>query len=162
MNYYDNFYEGLNDNRNLLYRQIDTVSSMNKLLSTICSELHNLKNYKINLKGDNSLILKEFLSTIIEKFEEYDDKIQELIKIKNGFPIYQLTDIDNISLIKTQVSQDYKPSVAITNIVKEFKTIKNLIIETLTIAQKENDYKTIITLSDLLYEVNKVLLNYEL
>ena len=35
MNYYDNFYEGLNDNRNLLYKQMDTVSSLNKLFTTL-------------------------------------------------------------------------------------------------------------------------------
>jgi hypothetical protein len=49
MNHYDNFYEGLTDNRNLLYRQIDTVSTMNKLLSTLCCEINNLKNYRINI-----------------------------------------------------------------------------------------------------------------
>ena len=61
MNYYDNFYEGLNDNRNLLYRQIDTVAALNKLLSTIYCEIHNLKNYKTNAKGENSYYIKENL-----------------------------------------------------------------------------------------------------
>ena len=81
MNYYDNFYEGLNDNRNILYRQIDTVSTMNKLLSTLCSELHNLKNYRINVKGENSYFLKQYLKDIIYKLQNYDDKLQDLIKI---------------------------------------------------------------------------------
>ena len=83
MNYYDNFYEGLNDNRNLLYRQIDTVSAMNKLLSTICSEIHNLKNYMINAKGDNSYIIKKQLSDIIKELEDYESKIQNIIKIND-------------------------------------------------------------------------------
>ena len=162
MNYYDNFYEGLNDNRNLLYRQIDTVSTMNKLLSTLCSELYNLKNYKINVKGENSFFLKQYLKQIINKLENYDDKIQELIKIKNGFPIFELGDIESISLIKTLASIDYKPSTVANNIVNEFKVLKNAINETLANAQKENDYQTISVLSGLLYEINKVLLNYEL
>lgn len=162
MNYYDNFYDGLNDNRNLLYRQIDTVSTMNKLLSTLCSEMHNLKNYKMNIKGENSFFLKQYLNEIIDKLNNYDTKLQELIKIKNGFPIYQLGDIENISLIKTLASQDYKPSTVINNIINEFKILKNIINETILNAQKENDYQSITILSNLLYEINKVLLNYEL
>jgi len=162
MNYYDNFYEGLNDNRNILYRQIDTVSTMNKLLSTLCSELHNLKNYKINVKGENSFFIKQYLKEAIEKLEKYDYKLQELIKIKNGFPIFQLGDIESISLIKTLASIDYKPSTIANNLVKEFKTLKEITNETLMNAQKENDYNSIDVLSDLLHDINSVLLNYEL
>jgi DNA-binding ferritin-like protein len=162
MNYYDNFYEGLNDTRNLLYRQIDTVSTLNKLLSTLYSEIQNLKNYKINIKGENIFNTKQYLNEIINPLETYYDKIQELIKVKNGFPIFQLGDIESISLIKTLASMDYKTSTVLSNILNEFKIIKNLINETIATAQKENDYKSINILSDLLYEINKVLLNHEL
>lgn len=162
MDYYDNFYEGLTGNRNLLYRQTDTVSAMNKLLSTLCSEIHNLKNYKSNAKGENNFYLKQYLNDLIKKLEIYDDKIQELIKMKNGFPIYQLTDIENISLIKTLASMDYKPSTIVNNITKEFKILKNLVNEAINNAKKENDYLTINILSNLLYEINKSLLNFEL
>lgn len=162
MNHYDNFYEGLNDKRSLLYRQIDTVSTMNKLLSTLCSEIYNLKNYRMNIKGENSFIIKDHLKNIINTLNNYDDKIQEQIKIKNGFPIYHLGEIENISLIKTTTSMDYKISTVISSITNEFKILKNLINETISNAQKENDYQTINLLSNLLYEINKVLLNYEL
>ena len=162
MNYYDNFYEGLNDNRNLLYRQIDTVSTMNKLLSTLYCEIYNLKNYKINVKGENSYTLKLQLKEIIECFSFYENKIQELIKMKNGFPIYQVGDIESISSIKTLASMDYKVSTILNNLINEFKMIKSLINETITNAQKENDYITITTLSDLLYQINNFLLHYEL
>lgn len=162
MNYYDNFYEGLNDSRNLLYRQMDTVSIMNKLLSTLCCEIHNLKNYKMNIKGENSIFFKSYLNNVGLKLEEYDNKLQELIKIKNGFPIYQLTDIESVSLIKTLASMDYKSSIVIANLINEFKILKNLINETIINAQKENDYQSINILSNLLYEINKVLIDYEL
>lgn len=162
MDYYDNFYEGLTDSRNLLYRQTDTVSAMNKLLSTLCSEIHNLKNYKTNAKGENNFYLKQYLNDLIKKLEIYNDKIQELIKMKNGFPIYQLADIENISLIKTLASMDYKPSTIVNNITKEFRTLKNLVNDAINNAKKENDYVTINILSNLLYEINKSLLNFEL
>ncbi len=162
MNYYDNFYEGLNDNRNHLYRQIDTVSSLNKLSSTLNSELYNLKNYKINVKGEYSYLIKEHLNKMIDTLHKYDDSLQELIKIKKGFPIYQLGDIENISLIKTLASIDYKPSMIINNITKEFNTLKSLINESISISEKEKDYQTINILSNLLFDINIVLTNYEL
>ena len=162
MNYYDNFYEGLNDNRNFLYRQIDTVSAMNKLLSTLYCEIYNLKNYIINIKGENSYTLKLQLKEILDKFSFYENKIQELIKMKNGFPIYQIGDIENISSIKTIASMDYKASTIIVNVTNDFKIIKGLINETITNAQKENDYITINVASNLLYHINIFLLYYEL
>lgn len=161
MNYYDNFYEGLNDNRNILYRQIDTVSSLNKLLSTLCSEIHNLNNYKINIKGENSYLIKNNLKTIIDTLINYEDKIREIIKIKNGFPIFEFQDIENISLIKTLTSQDYKSSTVINNIINEFNVLKKIINDSISSAQKENDYLTTTVLSNLLYEINKTLLIYQ-
>lgn len=162
MNYYDNFYEGLNDNRNMLYRQIDTVSNLNKLLSTLCSEIHNLNNYKINVKGENSFSIKHKLKEVTDKLLIYEDEIREIIKIKNGFPIFEFQDIENISLIKTLASQDYKPTTIISNVINEFNILKKIINDSITSSQKENDYQTIIILSNLLYELNKVLLHYNL
>lgn len=162
MNAYDSFYEGLNDKRNILYRQMDTVSMMNRLLSTLCSEINNLKNYRINLKGENSWLLKNKIESIIKKIYSYEEELQKIIKIKNGFPVYQLNDIENISLIKTLASMDYKPSMVINNIIKEFNILKNLINETIDNANKENDYYSIDILSKMLYEVNIVLVDYQL
>ena len=161
MNYYDNFYEGLNDNRNILYRQIDTVSTLNKLLSTICSEIHNLNNYKINIKGDNSFNINNILNKTVNKLLEYENKIQEIIKIKNGFPIFELQDIENISLIKTLASQDYKVSTVVNNIANEFNIIKKIINEAIMSSQKENDYYTINTLSEIQHNLNIVLLSLQ-
>ena len=158
MNYYDDFYDGLNDTRSILYRQIDTVATLNKLLSTINSEIHNLENYYINIIGENDYIYKIYLKNIIEKLKQYDFKLKELIKIKNGFPIFQLGDIETISLIKTLPSMDYKASTISGNINNEFKTIIKLINETLTSAQKENDYQTIYILSEIQFKMNKALI----
>ena len=162
MNCYDNFYDGLSDTRNLLYRQIDTVAAMNKLLSTLCSEIANLKNYKTNIKGENSFFIKHQLQEIIIKLNNYEISLQELIKIKNGFPIFQLGDIENISSIKTLASMDYKPSTVVANIVREFKILKTLIEESIENSKKESDYQSINVLSSFLYEVNKILSNYAL
>jgi len=155
MNYYDDFYEGLNDTRSILYRQIDTVATLNKLLSTVCSEIHNLENYYINIIGDNNYEYKLYLSKLINKLKDYDLKLKELIKIKNGFPIFQLGDIESISLIKTLPSMDYKTSTITNNLKNELKTIVNLINETIASAQKENDYQTIFILSEFSFIINK-------
>ena len=124
--------------------------------------INNLKNYRINLKGENSWLLKNKIESIIKKIYSYEEELQKIIKIKNGFPVYQLNDIENISLIKTLASMDYKPSMVINNIIKEFNILKNLINETIDNANKENDYYSIDILSKMLYEVNIVLVDYQL
>lgn len=154
MQYHDDFYDGLKEKRNTLYRQIDTVAVLNKLLSTLYCETNNLKNYKTNLIGDHTLIYKEYINKLINILNESKDKLQELIKIKDGYPLYQLNDIENISLIKTLPSIDYKTSIALTNINNELKIIKKLIHEAIDNADKEGDYTTIITLSDLKKELD--------
>ena len=73
-----------------------------------------------------------------------------------------MNDIENISLIKTLASMDYKPSMVINNIIKEFNILKNLINETIDNANKENDYYSIDILSKMLYEVNIILVDYQL
>lgn len=153
MNYNKEFYEGLNDNRSTLYRQMDTVVTLNKLLSTIHSELLNLENYKINSIGN--YILKQFLKNLIDKLNENKYEIQELIKIKNGFPIFHIEDIENISLIKTMASMDYKTNIILNNLNSEMKSIIKLTNEAISNAQKENDYQTILVLSKLLLNLNK-------
>lgn len=158
MEYYDDFYDGLKDNRNILYRQIDTVAILNKLLATIFSEITNLKNYKMNLVGEDTVKTKEYLTKIINKLNEYSDKIQEIIKVKEGYPIYQLNDIESISLIKTLSSMDYKINTVNNNLNKELKTIKKLVNESIQNSYKEGDYSSIIVLSELLSITNKALL----
>ena len=162
MQYYDDFYDGLKETRNILYRQIDTVAALNKLLSTLCCEVNNLKNYKINLVGENVLPYKIHFNTIINIFNEYETKIQELIKIKEGYPIYQLNDIENISLIKTLSSIDYKINTVNANLNNEFKTLKKLICESIENALKEQDFSTISILSELLFNINRMLMNMPL
>lgn len=160
MQYYDDFYDGLKETRNILYRQIDTVSTLNKLLSTLYSEKNNLMNYKINVTGDNVLTIKDYITDMIYTFDDYEEKLQQLIKIKEGYPIYQLNDIENISLIKTIPSMDYKITTIQTNLNKELNIIKKLVNETITSAYKENDYYTVTLLSELLFNINNDLLNF--
>lgn len=160
MQYYDDFYDGLKETRNILYRQIDTVATLNKLLSTLYSEKNNLKNYKNNVTGDNVLNIKDYITNMIYTFDEYEEKLEQLIKIKEGYPIYQLNDIENISLIKTIPSMDYKITTVQTNLNKELNIIKKLVNEAITSAYKENDYYTVTLLSELLFNINNDLLNF--
>lgn len=157
MKYYDDFYDGLKDNGNILYRQIDTVSSLNKLFSTLYCEIINIKNYKINLIGDNTISYKEYLSKIITLFNEYIVEIEGLIKIKEGYPIYQILDIENISLIKTLPSIDYKINTMISNLREELKILNKITTESIENSLKEQDYNAVLILSKLSFNLNKII-----
>jgi DNA-binding ferritin-like protein len=162
MDYYSKINDDVNNKRNILYRQIDTVSSMNKLLSTLVCERTNLMNYLINVKNRNSNSISVYLNDLIDKFDSYISFLYEQIKIKKGFPIFELTDIENISQIKTVASIDYKETTINMNIYEEFKTIVNLINEVINCAIGEQDYYCINTLSQIKNDINKIIIKYEL
>lgn len=154
----DDFYDGLKDSRNYLYKQIDTVALLNKLFTTLYTELNNINNYMINIIGDNSYLYKIFLKNLYKDLDQSKNKIERLIKIKKGYPVYNLNDIETISMVKTLPSMDYKINIIENNIRKDLSIIKNIMNEIIDNAKKENDYLTIHILCDL--EVKILLDNY--
>ena len=72
--------------------------------------------------------------------------------------MFQLNDIENISLIKTLPSMDYKSSTISSNLNSELKTLLNLINESINSGQKESDYLSITMLSELSFIINNGLI----
>ena len=157
MSFYNDFYDGLNDSRNNLYREIDTVSNLNKLFSTLHCHIQNLNNYQTNATGEETYYLNIKIDEIIDIFSNSQKQIQDLIKIKKGYPLYQLNDIENISLIKTLPSMDYKYNQIIKNITHELTIIKNLIKTVIENASREGDYSTIFILASPLFKIDQLI-----
>lgn len=156
--HYNTFDDGLNEMRNILYKQVDDVATLNKLLSTLLCEIQNLENYKTNIAGDSKYIYKVYIKNLINKLRIYKEKITELIKIKNGYPIFELSDIENISLIKTLPSMDYKTSIINSNMKIELNSLYNQTNESLIEIKKNDDYQSINLLNELLFIIKTSLI----
>ena len=77
-----NFNDGLYN----MYREVDELSLLNKLFTTLISEKMNLLNYQANTIIENKLYLKDILNEVPYQIDDFIDDLKSLIKIKKGYP----------------------------------------------------------------------------
>lgn len=152
-----NFNDGLYN----MYREVDELSMLNKLFATLISEKLNISNYEANTTIQNKLYLKDFLTDIDYTITDSIEDVKNLIKIKKGYPIYKLDDIELISLIKTKVAGEYKESIVIENIKDEINLILNLMRDILIKIEPNKNYEIVSVLSNITYQLKKSLLDLQ-
>ena len=150
---------GFDDGLYNLYREVDELSLLNKLFTTLLCENLNINNYLANLKIENKSNLKDTLENINYLLLDALENVKNLIKIKKGYPIYKLDDIELISIIKTKVSGEYKAPIVIENITNEMNIIINLIKEIISKIDYMKNYETINVLSNISFQIKSALLD---
>ena len=147
-----------NDGLYNMYREVDELSLLNKLFSSLICECLNINNYLSNVTIENKSTLKDSLQQLIYNIENGAEEVKNLIKIKKGYPIYKIDDIELISIIKTKVSGEYKENVVIENVKSEINIILNLIKNIIVQTELNKSYEIINILSNISYELNTTLL----
>lgn len=141
-----------------MYREGSQLSSLNKLFAALLSEKINIMNYSSNALIEQKLNLQENLNELSYIIDDSLEKVKNLIKIKKGYPIFKLDDLDLISPIKTHISQDYKESSIIENINSEIDVLLNIIKDIVSKMSEAGDYDTINVLSSISYDLKTLLL----
>lgn len=141
-----------------MYREGSQLSSLNKLFAALLSEKINVMNYSSNALIEQKLNLQENLNELSYIIDDSLEKVKNLIKIKKGYPIFKLDDLDLISPIKTHISQDYKESSIIENINSEIDVLLNIIKDIVSKMSEAGDYDTINVLSSISYDLKTLLL----
>lgn len=149
-----NFNDGLYN----MYREVDELGLLNKLFTTIISEKLNIENYIANTSISNKIYLKEILENLKYLYDDALDNIKNLIKIKNGYPIYKLDDIELISIIKTKVAGEYKENIVIENLKEETNSMLNLIYDIINKVEINKGYEIINVLSNISYQLKSIIL----
>jgi len=148
-----------NDGLHILYREVDELSLLNKLFVTLISEKLNINNYITNTTIQNKLYLKDTLNNIDYIIDDSISNIKNLIKIKKGYPIYKIDDIELISIIKTKVAGEYKENNVIENVNGEINLIINLIRDIIIKIESNKNYEIISVLSNISYQFKTALLD---
>lgn len=148
-----------NDGLFNMYREVDELSLLNKLFATLISERLNLDNYLTNIIITSNYQLKENISNMSFIISDAIENTKTLIKIKNGYPIFKLDDIELISIIKTKVSIAYKENIVLENIKEEINTLINLIKEILTKLNDNKNYEIITILANISLDLKRLLLD---
>lgn len=141
-----------------MYREVDELSLLNKLFATIISEKLNINNYITNTNIQSKIYLKDTLENIDFILTDALLNIKNLIKIKKGYPIFKIDDIELISSIKTKASNEYMENLVIENLKKEMWTILNLITEIITKLTGTDSHEIISVLSNVSYQIKTSLL----
>jgi len=141
-----------------MYREVNELSELNKLFTTLMSERINIMNYLTNGIVDTKVSLLDTLNDLLYSMDDSIDVVKDLIKIKKGYPIYKFSDIELTSSIKTHVSQDYKEGVIIDNIKKEINVILSIIKDIIQKLNMNTGYEIITALSNISYNLKKILL----
>ena len=141
-----------------MYREGSQLSSLNKLFAALLSEKINVMNYSSNALIEQKLNLQENLNELSYIIDDSLEKVKNLIKIKKGYPIFKLDDLDLISPIKTHISQDYKENSIIENINSEIDVLLNIIKDIVSKMSEAGDYDTINVLSSISYDLKTLLL----
>ena len=142
-----------------LYREVNEVSLLNKLFVTLISEKLNITNYTTNANIQNKMYLKDSLEEISYIIDDSLEKIANLIKIKKGYPIYKIDDIELISLIKTKISIEYNETTIIESLKGEIAIILKLINDILEKTGDNKSYEIITILSTISYQLQNANLN---
>jgi len=150
-----NFNDGLYN----MYREVDELSLLNKLFTTLLSEDLNIDNYISNTSIKNKIYLKNVLDNLSYVIDDSIESVKKLIKIKKGYPIYKLDDIELISIIKTKVAGEYKEDVVIDNLKSEINVLLNLIKEIIVKVEINKNYEIITVLSNISYQLKTILLD---
>ena len=149
-----NFDDGLYS----LYREVDELSLLNKLFVTLLSENLNIDNYITNTTIVNKLKLKDTLDDMSYTLSDAIENVKNLIKIKKGYPIYKIDDIELISAIKTKVAGEYKENIVIDSLKEEINIIINLISDILNRVGNNKNYEIITILANISYQLRRILL----
>lgn len=149
-----NFDDGLYS----LYREVDELSLLNKLFVTLLSENLNIDNYITNTTIVNKLKLKDTLDDMSYTLSDAIENVKNLIKIKKGYPIYKIDDIELISAIKTKVAGEYKENIVIDSLKEEINIIINLISDILNRVGNNKNYEIISILANISYQLRRILL----
>lgn len=148
-----------NDGLYNMYREVDELSLLNKLFTSLISEDLNISNYIANTNIQSKMSLKDTLDNIKYIIEDSLANVKNLIKIKKGYPIYKLDDIELISVIKTKVAGEYKELVVIENIKNEMDIILNLIKDIIIQVEANKSYEIINILSNISYQLKTSILD---
>ena len=142
-----------------MYREVNEFSSLNKLFAALLCEKINIMNYSTNAIIEKHYNLPSIMDELSYSLDESLEKVKNLIKIKKGYPIFKLDDLELTSPIQTHVSQDYKEGSIIENLKSEITIILEIIKEIITKINNSGDYDTINILSNISYDLKTILLS---
>ena len=118
------------------------LNNLNTFLSDLNVFYRKLQNYHWNIKGKDFFVIHSKLEEYYNEINEEIDEVAEHILTLGGQPLGTLKDYINTTRILEAENKKVDCKVVFNEIIKDFTTLLNCVIEIKKIADESEEYKT--------------------
>lgn len=126
----------------------EQIDALNDYMSNLKVEVNNLYNMHFNIIGSSFYGLHKKLQEFYERVSSMYDNTAERIKMKEGFPLTSLKEIENKSQIKSMISQDYTGNQVLDVLQNDFSFLALYTKDLIEYFNKMSDFYTVSMLED--------------
>lgn len=126
----------------------EQIDALNDYMSNLKVEVNNLYNMHFNIVGTSFYGLHRKLEEFYTKISKMYDSTAEIIKMKDGFPLTSLKEIENKSQIKSMISQDYTGNQVLDVLQNDFSFLSLYTKDLIEYFNKMSDFYTVSILED--------------
>ena len=109
---------------------------------------NNLYNMHFNIVGTSFFGLHKKLEDYYNEIAQMYDTIAERIKMLGGYPVTSLKKIEDLSSIKSMLSQDYTGNQVLNVLDNDFSFLVEYTKDLIEFFNKNNDYYTLNILNE--------------
>lgn len=135
--------------------QINIISLLNTYLANIVVLRNKIYNFHFNIIGNSFLVVHNKTREYYQYINELYDNVGERIKMLDGYPIMDFTEIVGLSSIKDVISKNYDMDDVYESLVTDFTILLSLTDQISNYTTNVNDLFT----SDMMSKVTMFLEN---
>lgn len=135
----------------------ENIKNLNEFLSDLEVMAIKLQNYHWNIQGKEFFVLHEKLEEYYEEIREQLDEIAEHILAKGYEPFGTMKDFMQNAKIQEAKNEKITGQELFNNVIQDFKTLQQKVIEIKQEAEKQSDYETSSLMDDYLCNYAKKL-----
>ncbi len=121
---------------------------LNEYMSNLKVLNNNLYNMHFNIVGTSFFGLHKKLEDYYNEIAQMYDTIAERIKMLGGYPVTSLKKIEDLSSIKSMLSQDYTGNQVLNVLDNDFSFLVEYTKDLIEFFNKNNDYYTLNILNE--------------
>lgn len=120
----------------------EQIEALNDYMSNLKVEINNLYNMHFNIVGSSFYGLHKKMKEFYDCVSSMYDSVAERIRMKGGFPITSLKEMENKSQIKSMISQDYNGNQVLDVLQNDFSYLSLYTTDLIEYFNKMNDFYT--------------------
>ena len=135
----------------------NTINNLNIFLSDLNVFYRKLQNFHWNIKGHDFFVIHSKLEEYYDEINEQIDEVAEHILTIGGEPLGTLKDYLNTTQLTEAENKKIDSKQVFNEIIKDFSTLLQEVIQIKKSADKEEDFKTSALMDNMIEDYSKKL-----